>query len=641
MSGWLHPSLFFFSAAGLIPFLHQKARPILLLGMPALAFLSLLIFPEGIYGELSLMDMSLTFGRVDRLSLVFGYIFTLITVIGMIYSLHVKRTTEHVAALLYAGSAIGAVFAGDLITLFLFWEAMAFSSAVLIFLGGNTKAGFRYLLVHLFGGVCLLAGIVLYLADGNEPTFSAFNEIGVAQILILIGFLVNAAVPPIHAWLADAYPEATVTGIVFLSAFTTKTAVYVLIRGFAGFTPLAMLGAVMTLYGVLYAMLENDIRRLLAYHIISQVGFMVAGVGIGTPLAINGAVAHAFAHILYKALLMMGMSSVLFVTGKRKATELGGLYKTMPLVFLLYMVGGLSISGFPLFSGFISKSMTISAAAEAHQVAVYLMMTIASCGTFISTTLKLPYAVFGGSAACRNASLGGGTAPAGGLSPVTGASAAKGSITVGGTATSMPGGCTAAMGIAASLCLLLGIFPGLLYQVLPYPVEYNPFTAEHLVHALQMLGLTGLVFSLALKYLHPHPVINVDTDWFYRKGGALFMRFASGPIAAYEAFVSNSYRQIVIAPMKRFVARCRKFDIFVIDGMVNQVGDEAFRGSRGANRFEKYVVYGFINWIGYMNHIGASIFRRLQTGSVHHYAMILIVGIFLLVNVYLILRKVL
>ncbi|MEK7748025.1 MAG: Na(+)/H(+) antiporter subunit D [Nitrospirota bacterium] len=611
MDGWIHPSLFFFVAAALIPFLNQKARPILLLGMPALAFLSLLIFPEGTYGNLTLMDMSLTFGRVDRLSLVFGYIFSLITVIGMIYSLHVKRTAEQVVALLYAGSAVGAVFSGDLITLFLFWEAMAFSSAFLIFLGGNSQAGFRYLLVHLFGGVCLLAGIVIYIASGNDTGFSLFNEMGLAQMLILVGFLVNAAVPPIHAWLADAYPEASVTGIVFLSAFTTKTAVYVLIRGFAGFTPLAMLGAVMTLYGVLYAMLENDTRRLLSYHIISQVGFMVAGVGIGTELAINGAVAHAFAHILYKALLMMGMSSVLFATGKRKATELGGLYKTMPMVFLLYMVGGLSISGFPLFSGFISKSMTISAAAESHHIAVYLMMTIASCGTFISTTLKLPYAVF--------------LAEPTGSSPPSG-----GRIMAGGTA---------AMGIAAFLCLLIGIFPGLLYQALPYPVDYHPFTAEHLVHALQMLGVTGLVFLLCIKKLGPHAMINVDTDWFYRKGGMLFMRFASGPVATYEALVSNCYQRVVIAPMKQFVARCRRFDVFVVDGIVNQVGDETFRGSRVSNRFEKYVVYGFINFVGYLNHMGARLFRRLQTGSVHHYAMILIVGIFLLVNIYLIFKN--
>ena len=605
MTGWIHPTVFFFIGAFLLPFVNGKMRTIVLLAMPALAFLSLLIFPQGIYGQITLMDMSLTFGRVDKLSLVFGYIFTLIALIGMIYSLHVKNKTETIAAFIYAGSAIGAVFAGDMVTLFLFWEVMAFSSAVIVLMGGNGAAGFRYLLVHIFGGVCLLAGIMIHLSAGNDPTFSSFKEMGLGPMLILIGFLVNAAVPPIHAWLADAYPESSVTGIVFLSAFTTKTAVYVLVRGFAGFEPLMWIGAIMALYGVVYAMLENDIRRLLAYHIISQVGFMVAGIGIGTPLAINGAVAHAFAHILYKAVLMMGMSSVFAMTGRRRATDLGGLYKTMPITFLLFMIGGFSISGVPLFNGFISKSMTISAAAEIPMI--YLMLTIASCGTFISTTLKLPYAVFFGED--KNIA-----------------------------ASDPPKNMLLGMGIAAGLCILIGFFPSILYRLLPYPVDYHPFTAGHFIGALEMLSLTAVVFFLLQKKLQPHQHVSIDTDWFYRKGGALFLRFASGPIAAYEAVVTEFYRRAVIDPMKRFVAFCRSFDIIVIDGMVNGAGDRVFEGSRASNFFEKYVVYGFINITGYVNHLGARLFRRLQTGSVHHYAMVLIFGIFLFVNVYLLLK---
>ncbi len=612
MNGWIHPTLFFFVGAILLSFVKErgpasaKARAIVLLGMPALAFLSLCVFPAGTYGQITLMDMSLTFGRVDRLSLVFGYIFTLIALIGMIYSLHVKNKVEPVAAFIYAGSAIGAVFSGDMVTLFLFWEAMAFSSTVIVLMGGNGAAGLRYLLIHIFGGVCLLAGIVIYLSAGNDPTFLHFNEMGLGPMLILFGFLVNAAVPPIHAWLADAYPEASVTGIVFLSAFTTKTAVYVLVRGFAGFTPLMWIGAIMALYGVLYAMLENDIRRLLAYHIISQVGFMVAGIGIGTPLAINGAVAHAFAHILYKAVLMMGMSSVFAMTGRRRATDLGGLYKTMPLTLFLFMIGGFSISGVPFFNGFISKSMTISAAAEIPLV--YLMLTIASCGTFISTTLKLPYAVFFG----EDKKI---------------------------AASDPPKNMLLAMALAGGLCILMGLFPGILYRLLPYPVDYHPFTAGHFIGAFEMLSLTAVVFFLLQKKLQPHQHVSIDTDWFYRKGGALFLRFASGPIAAYEASVTEVYRRIVISPMKRFIALCRSFDIAVIDGTVNNVGDGAFSGSRVANLFEKYVVYGFINITGYANHLGARLFRRLQTGSVHHYAMILIVGIFIFVNFYLFLKR--
>ena len=262
-------------------------------------------------------------------------------------------------------------FAGDFLSLYLFWELMAISSVLLVWLRREPSAvaaGFRYLLVHVVGGLVLLAGIVVHwsqtgsLAFGDMGVFSG----GAAWTLILVAFLLNAAVPPLGAWLPDAYPEATVTGAVFMTAFTTKSAVYVLIRGFAGTDILIWLGAAMAIYGVVYAVLENDARRLLAYHIISQVGYMVCGVGIGTALAINGATAHAFAHIIYKALLFMGAGAVIQMAGVRKLSEMGGLYKTMPVTLGLYMIGAFAISAFPLFSGFVSKSMVVSAAGEEH-----------------------------------------------------------------------------------------------------------------------------------------------------------------------------------------------------------------------------------------------------------------------------------
>lgn len=498
MIEWIHPAAIFFIGAALLLFVKGKAGRLILLAAPVLGFLSLLATSEGNHGALTFMGQQLVFGRVDRLSLVFGYVFTIITFIGMVYSAGIKRETEHIAALLYAGSALGAIFAGDLFTLFLFWETMAFSSVFLILLGGyksSSAAGMRYLLMHIFGGLCLLGGIVIHAANGGGLAFNALPHTGLGPALILIGFLINAAAPPLHAWLPDAYPEATVTGIVFLSAFTTKTAVYALIRGFPGMQLLIFVGVAMTIYGVIYAMLENDIRRLLAYHIISQVGFMVAGVGIGTELALNGAVAHAYAHIIYKGLLMMGMSSVLFMTGKRKASELGGLYRTMPLTFLLFMIGGLSISGAPLLSGFISKSMILSAAAESRQTWAFLLLTLASAGTFLSTTLKLPYAVFLG----EDKKI---------------------------AATDPPKNMLLGMGLAAFLCILLGLWPGLLYRLLPFPVEYHPYALGHLVESLQILSATAIMFILFLPKFRSKNAIILDTDWFYRKGSAVFLRLS-------------------------------------------------------------------------------------------------------------------
>jgi multicomponent Na+:H+ antiporter subunit D len=636
MNSFIHPTLFFFIAAALLPFVKGTGRKAILLGAPLLSFFACLIAPEGNHGILQTLGQQLIFGRVDKLSLIFGYVFSISAFIGLVYSLHVKRVGEHMAALLYAGSSLGVVFAGDLLTLFLFWEIMAFTSVFLVWFRGKESAavGIRYLLVHIFGGLCLLGGIFLYAGNGGGIAFNALPHTGLGPILILIGFMINAAVPPFHAWLPDAYPEATITGIVFMSAFTTKTAVYVLVRGFPGTEILVFLGVTMALYGVVYAVLENDIRRLLAYHIISQVGYMVAGVGMGTEMALNGAVSHAYAHILYKGLLMMGMSSVLFMTGRKKLTELGGLYKTMPITFTLYMIGGFAISAFPLFSGFVTKSMVVSAAVEGHRPFVSLLLTLASAGTFLHTGLKLPYYVFFGK-------------------------------DPGIVAKDPPPNMILGMAMAAFMCVFIGVWPGFLYKSLPFPVDYHPYTAEHVVGALLMLLFTAVGFFMLLKKLDPEPTISVDTDWVYRVGTPAFMKVVNGPIASYEASVTGVYKKGIIEPgiefaafsenldrklidrlvngaasvLLKWVALCRKFDVRVIDGMVNGVGRGVFGGGWFSNAFENYVVYGFINFLGYMNHVGARIFRRLQTGSVHNYAMIIIVGIFILVNMYLIFRN--
>ncbi|MBK8857552.1 MAG: hypothetical protein IPN11_07650 [Opitutaceae bacterium] len=258
------------------------------------------------------------------------------------------------------------------------------------------------MLVHMAGGVSLLAGIMLhYTPRAAWPSAcSTLITPGWPAGSWWSGFILNAAVPPLHAWLPDAYGEATFNGSVFLCAFTTKTAVYALIRGFAGLDVLVVLGVVMALYGVVYAVLENDSRRLLAYHIISQVGYMVAGVGLGTELAINGACAHAFAHILYKGLLFMGCGSVLHMTGKSKFTDLGGLYQKMPWTFVFTLIGGLSISAFPLFSGFVSKSMIVQAGFEDHKLWVGFLLLLASAGTFLHTGLKVPYFIWFGKNHC-------------------------------------------------------------------------------------------------------------------------------------------------------------------------------------------------------------------------------------------------
>ncbi len=490
----LPPALVMICGSLLLPFLKGRLKSAYLLFLPALAFYILVQMPEGYHWTASFMDYELVLGRIDRLSRVFGYIFTLIAFIGAVYALRVRDNLQYVAGYVYAGSALGVTFAGDLISLYIFWELMAVASTFLI-LARRTpqsqRAAYRYILVHMFGGLCLLAGIVLTISNTGSAAFSHMTLGDAASWLMFVGIAVNAAIPPLHAWLQDAYPEATVAGAVFLSAFTTKSAVYVMARGFAGTELLIWLGAAMTILPVFYAEVENDIRRVLSYSLMNQVGFMMCGIGIGTQLALNGAVSHAFCHILYKALLFMAAGSVLHVTGKIKCTDIGGLYRTMPLTCVFCMVGAASISAFPLFSGFVSKSMIISAAGDRHLVLAWLMLQFASAGVIAHAGIKVPYFTFFGHDA-------------------------------GIRAHEPPGNMLAAMGIAAFCCIFIGVYPAPLYEILPYPVVYAPYSGAHVVGQLQLLLFGIFAFFLLLKSgYYPSEVraINLDADWFYRKGG--------------------------------------------------------------------------------------------------------------------------
>ena len=632
MIEWVHPSFLFFLGALLLPFVKGKVKSILLLGIPVVSLLLLLLTSEGSYGNFSIAGQNVIFGRVDRLALVFGYVFTLMAFIGETYSFHVKEDGQHMAAFFYVGSSLGVVFAGDFLSLFLFWEIMAFSSTLLVWYGGKKSegAGFRYLLVHIFGGVILLAGIILQGAQTGSIAFDRMTLGSLATYLILIGFMLNAGVPPLHAWLPDAYPEATITGAVFLCAYTTKTAVYTLVRGFPGTEILVPLGVAMALYGVVYAVLENDARRLLAYHIISQVGYMVTGVGMGTDMALNGAVAHAYSHILYKGLLFMGIGAVVQQTGKRKLSELGGLYQKMPVTFWLYMIGGLSISAFPLFSGFVSKSMVVSAGAEGHRPAVVLLLTLASAGTFLHTGLKLPYYIWFG----KNSGL---------------------------TAKEPPKNMLIAMALGGFFCILIGVYPTFLYQSLPYPVDYHPYTGEHVAGALGMLLFTAVGFFLLLKKLDPEPTISIDTDWFYRKGSQAFLWFAHNPLTRYEGFATEAYRFAIIEPAKRFSELLWRFDTWVIDGIVNGAAALTLLESKILHMVDVYIVDAVVNAAGWMTLLESRIseifdiyvvdgsingifsegldysarkLRRLQTGAIQNYILAMVVGVVVLVLIF-------
>ncbi|MHB8810254.1 MAG: Na(+)/H(+) antiporter subunit D [Desulfobulbaceae bacterium] len=551
-SSFTHPALILIAGAFILPFVRGPLRRPYLFLVPLLAMGAVVANSSlpGQHGLVQFLDWQLVFGRVDRLSTIFALIMGLMAIIGTLYGLHVDNAKEHMAAWFYVAGSLGTIYSGDYLSLFLFWEMMAFSSTFLIWFRREKRslaAGYRYLLIHTIGGIILLAGIMLRYQAVGDITFNLMDvkHPELYTWLIMIGFGLNAAIVPLHSWLPDAYSEASFNGSVFMCAFTTKTAVYALARGFAGFDILVLLGVVMALYGVVYAVMENDIRKLLAWSIVSQVGYMVAAVGIGTELAINGASAHAVAHILYKSLLFMGAGSVLYMTGKTKFTELGGLYKKMPATMICTVVGCLSISGLPFFAAFVSKGMIIGAGFESHLNWAAWLLMFGATGTFMYNGLKLPYFLFFGDNNCENE---------------TWAKAAD-----------PPWNMQMAMTAGAALCIIVGSVPALLYALLPYPVNYHPYGGYHIAETLQIIGFAALAFFMLKRYLVPEDKICLDMDWLYRKAGSWFLWIAKNPIQWFDTAWGEAYRVVGLGPLMTISRFWSWFDWHGIDGVVDGV----------------------------------------------------------------------
>lgn len=544
----LPPALPWMLGALLLPFLRGPLRQAAYVALPALGLAQVALWfgmEPGDYHRVELFGQTLTLLRLDRLSLAFGLIFAVALLLGAIYGLHVRDWKEQIAGLIYAFSAIGAVFAGDLVTLFLYWEGTAIASVFLIWARGGERAfraGMRYLVIQVGSGVLLLAGMVFrYRAEGNLD-FDGIGLDGAGGLPIFLAFGIKCAFPFLHNWLQDSYPEATVAGTVFLSAFTTKLAVYALARGFAGTEILIGIGLTMTLFPIFFAVIENDLRRVLAYSLNNQLGFMVVGIGVGSELALNGTVAHAFCHILYKALLFMSMGAILHRVGTTKASELGGLHKSMPWTAAFCVVGAMSISAFPLFSGFVSKSLILTAVAENHLSFVLLGLVFASAGVMEHSGIKIPFFGFFGHDSgkrCKEA----------------------------------PWHMLVAMGATAFLCVAIGVFPGPLYSILPYAVDYEPYTASHVLTQLQLLLFAALAFGVLLRTgLYPKEIrsTNLDFDWFYRRLGPDAVRIGWTLGGAARGVVTRAVREGLGAGIRR------------LDGLLGPSGTLPLAFSTGA-----------------------------------------------------------
>ncbi|MDH3270396.1 MAG: Na(+)/H(+) antiporter subunit D [Gemmatimonadota bacterium] len=548
----LPPFALFFVGALVVAFTRGTVRKALVLAIPLVGGLSLW-FGTGaevsasgaqVLLQIDLLGYTLTPYRADKLSLLFGYLFHIAAFLGFLYALHLGDGTpdgsvaadvgeddivgnetaglQHVSAMLYAGSALGAVFAGDLITLFVFWELLAITSVFLIWARGSDKSyatGFRYLIIHVVSGVLLLSGALMLAHQTGSIAFDAIGleGNGPAGWILLIAFGIKAGFPLAHNWITEAYPESTPTGTVFLSAFTTKVAVYALARGFAGAEPLIIIGTAMTFFPIFYAVLENDLRRVLGYSMVNQIGFMVAGIGIGTGMAVNGAVAHAFADVIFKGLLFMSMGAVMTMTGRTKGTDLGGLYKTMPITATLCIFGAAAISAFPLFSAFVTKSMIMVAAIEEHHYIAWLFMLFASAGVLEHAGIKIPFfSFFAHDSGIRTKEP--------------------------------PRNMLFAMTIGAVLCVLIGMFPSQLYALLPMEMDYHPYDTRHVVTQLQLLCFGALGFITLMKtgvYPDEKRAVHIDAEVVYRKLGPWVVNTVGGAVGRADAYVRASVMEFV------------------------------------------------------------------------------------------------
>ncbi len=540
MIEWIHPGIVILLGAFLIPFIKNKTlKQTYFLLLPLAGLAILILTSMGVFGvipsypdalhklSIPFLQYTLELGRIDKLSMIFAYAFVIATFCINIFALKVKKDWEHVSAMVYFGSSLGAIFARDLITLFIFLEIMSWSALFLIWFRGTPKsrgAGSRYILWHVFSGLCVLAGSVMHVQTTGSIEFTHFawgwGSEYLGYYLICLGFIINSACFPFHSWFSDTYPDSSITGINYMVIFTTKIGIYCLVRGFSGVDLLVWIGAISAVVALFMAVLENDARRLCCYHGISQLGYMICAAGIGTALAINGAISHAICYIFYGPLLLMGASAVLEKVGTCKFNETGGLYRYMPIAFWLYMVGGFAISGMPLFNGFVSKTMTIEAAELLHQPIVYLLLEGATVGTFLHTALKLPWNLWWQGKREPPANI---------------------KAKLKDSRLNTPIHMLVAMGILAFICIFIGVYPHILYSMLPCTVEFIPFTTTRLFSMMQLLLFTFPAFWLLRSMVLGHTTITLDTDWLVRKPGRWFIRFCENKLIKYAEFDEKKF----------------------------------------------------------------------------------------------------
>lgn len=360
---------------------------------------------------------------LDGLSCLLLIIINLIGFMASLFSIEYleKRFTSKLRYyslfLLMIGGMNGTVLSGDLFNLFVFMEIASIASYALVGFGCEAReleASFKYLVMGNVGSLFVLYAVALIygktgslnIADVSRILLNTQtdNLISFAFVLILSGFMIKAAVVPFHSWLPDAHPSAPSPISAMLSGVVIKAlGVYVIIRlvfNLFGFNQiisniLVYMGVISMIVGVCLALLQMDLKRLLAYHSISQMGYVFTGIGLGTPLGILGGIFHLFNHSIFKSLLFLNAGSIEYETETRDLNKMGLLYKKMPVTSFSTIVSSFSISGIPPFNGFWSKLIIILAAIKAGRPVIALWAVIGSILTLSSFTKVCRYSIFG------------------------------------------------------------------------------------------------------------------------------------------------------------------------------------------------------------------------------------------------------
>ena len=573
---FLHPATAFVILGLILPFLRGRFWRFLLFIPPAIAVFLSLQMQVGRYWAVNYVGQVLVFGRVDHLSLPFILLFSFMTVLCTVFSFHVREKAQHVAGLFFMAGAFGSVLAGDYWTLYVFWQGMTVSSSFLIWLNrepGASKMGFWYMMLLLLSSVLLLAGILLRERVTGSFIFgpSDANLMWHYDWLILGAFTINAAVVPLHAWMTHGLPKATIPGAVLLSIFGIKTAIYAMTRCFVGLELFIVLGVITALYGAVYAIFSNNIRRILAYLMVAQGGLMIAGIGMDSKMALDGAISLAYAHTFYNTLLVMTMGSVIYSTREETLGRLGNLFRKLPVVAALTIIGILALCAVPFFSGFTGISMIFESVLRLNSPmpgAVLALFVGFAVAMMIMAGVRLPFYIFW-----------------------------SGSTRHGDSLRPLPKSMMVAMVLTVISCLVQGIFPEVINRHLPYAMEERSFTLVKLGVGFSFPAAAGLLFFFLRPILKPRVNELPDFERLYMLVGQGAMVLFAKPLSWLDSIFSEVYRTVFLRAFN-FLARISDaFDRKVIDGAVNHTATSVMRLSRMSTRLQSGRLQDQLAWM--------------------------------------------